>query len=92
MRDPQEFYIANIGASAAKLDDIKSRLRAISNIRLLIALIFAASMYGALSFTLSLLWFSGLLVIAFFYFVKRSAELSRDQEIAAAVAQLLGGR
>lgn len=88
MRDPQEFYIANIGASAAKLDDIKSRLRAISNIRLLIALIFAASMYGALSFTLSLLWFSGLLVIAFFYFVKRSAELSRDQEIAEKILQL----
>ena len=88
MRDPQEFYVANISASAAKLDEIKSSLRTISNFRVLIALIFAVSMYGAISFFQSLLWVSGLLVIAFFYFVKRSAELLHEQEIAEKILQL----
>src|SRR4030088_2339692 len=88
MQRVNEFYATNIDSCESKLISVQKSFRNTANVRVVIALLIAASVYGALDFNMSVLWLSLALVACFFIMVQKSSKLEREASLLEKTLEL----
>ncbi len=78
MQHVEDFYTNASRTCGLKLTAVKQELRNTANVRVIIALLFAVSIYAALNLSTAIFWLSPVLIGAFLVMVKKSSKLERE--------------
>ncbi|HWA34089.1 MAG TPA: hypothetical protein VG737_08175 [Cyclobacteriaceae bacterium] len=81
MQRVDAFYTKTISSLEFQLDSVQKSRRKTANVRVVIAILVAASVYAAVNLNTSILWISPLLIGWFVVMVKKSSKLEREQQI-----------